>query len=49
MARRTPEISASQMCADSTRLAEQLADLQVAGIGRLHLDSVDGVEIAHGQ
>jgi ribulose-phosphate 3-epimerase len=30
------------MCADFTRLAEQLADLQAAGIGRLHLDFVDG-------
>ena len=42
MPRRTPEISASLMCADFTRLGEQLADLQAAGIGRLHLDFVDG-------
>jgi ribulose-phosphate 3-epimerase len=42
MPRRTPQISASLMCADFTRLGEQLADLHAAGIRRLHLDFVDG-------
>lgn len=42
MPHRTPEISASLMCADFTRLGAQLEDLRAAGIRRLHLDFVDG-------
>lgn len=38
-----PQIAASLMCADFSRLADQLAELRSAGVRRLHLDFADGV------
>jgi ribulose-phosphate 3-epimerase len=36
------ELAASLMCADFSRLAEQLDELREAGVPRLHLDFADG-------
>lgn len=36
------ELSASLMCADFSRLGDQLAELRAGGVTRLHLDFADG-------
>jgi ribulose-phosphate 3-epimerase len=38
----TLELSASLMCADFTRLDQQIAQLKTGGVSRLHLDFADG-------
>ena len=40
--RKGPAIAASLMCADFTRLNDQLDELAAAGVRRLHLDFADG-------